>query len=96
MNRDCEKGLQLRLYFEHALKEWGWFDAYEQALEIMPVGPTQVHSFHIEARHAQAELNRARRAYVEHMSECLTCSGRLITPDAVDPIRQRLKTSKIQ
>ena len=24
---------------EHTLKEWGWFDAYERALELMPVGP---------------------------------------------------------
>src|SRR5258708_7033521 len=31
MNRDCKQGLQLRLHFEHALKEWGWFDAYEKA-----------------------------------------------------------------
>lgn len=27
MNRDCKAGLKLRLQFEHALKEWGWFDA---------------------------------------------------------------------
>jgi hypothetical protein len=76
MNRDCEKGLQLRLHFEHALKEWGWFDAYERALGLMPVGQPQ--------------------AYVEHMSECLACSKRLITPDAVDSIREKLKTSSIQ
>jgi len=96
MNRDCEKGLQLRLHFEHALKERGWFDAYERALELMPVGPPQVHTFHMEAKHAQSELSKARHAYVEHMAECLECSKRLITPDAVDTIRQRLKTSSIQ
>jgi len=92
MNRDCEKGLQLRLRFEHALKEWGWFDAYERALELMPVGPPQVHVFQIEARHAQAELYKARHAYVEHTSECLSCSKRLITPDALDTIRERLRS----
>jgi hypothetical protein len=96
MNRDCEKGLQLRLHFEHALKEWGWFDAYERALGLMPVGPPQVHTFHIEARQAQSELFKVRHAYVEHMSECLACSRRLIAPDAVDSIRERLKTSGIQ
>jgi len=90
MNRDCEKGLQLRLRFEHALKEWGWFDAYERALQLMPVGPPQVQTFHIEAKHAQSELNKARHAYVEHLSECLACSKRLITPDALDTIRERL------
>ena len=92
MNRDCEKGLRLRLHFEHALKEWGWFDAYERALELMPVAPPQVHAFQMEARHAQSELNKARRAYVEHMSECLPCSRRLITPDAVDTIREKLRS----
>jgi len=92
MNRDCEKGLQLRLHFEHALKEWGWFDAYERALELMPVCPPQVHVFQMEARHAQAELYKARHAYVEHMSECLACSKRLITPDALDTIRERLRS----
>jgi len=33
MSRDCQKGLQLRLHFEHALREWGRFDAYERALD---------------------------------------------------------------
>ena len=96
MNRDCDKGLQLRLQFERALKEWGWFDAYERALELMPLGPPQVHAFQMESKHAQSELNKARHAYVEHMSECLACSKRLITPDAILDIRERLKTSRIQ
>ena len=68
MNRDCKQGLRLRLHFEHTLKEWGWFDAYEQALELMPVGPPQVHEFQQEAQHAHSELIKARRAYIEHMA----------------------------
>jgi len=71
VNRDCETGLRLRLHFEHRLKEWGWFDAYERALELMPVDLSQVHEFQVEARHAQTELHKARHAYVEHMTECL-------------------------
>jgi hypothetical protein len=90
MNRDCEKGLRLRLHFEHTLKEWGWFDAYERALELIPVGISQVHEFQLEARHAHAELNKARHAYVEHMAECVACSLRLITSDAIVEIRDRL------
>ena len=43
MNRDCEDGLRFRLHFEHTLKEWSWFDVYEHALELIPVGPEQVH-----------------------------------------------------
>jgi len=95
MNSDCQKGLQLRLHFEHALREWGWFDAYERALELMPVGPLQVHAFQLEAKQAQSELYKARRAYVEHMSECLACSKRLITPDAVYAIREKLNNSRV-
>lgn len=95
MNRDCETGLRLRLHFEHTLKEWGWFDAYERALELMPVGPPQVHEFQVEARHALGELQRARRAYSEHMAECVVCSRRLITPDALAAIREKLHSSNV-
>ena len=96
MNRDCEEGLRLRLHFEHTLKEWGWFDAYERALELMPVGPPQVHEFQKEAQHALAELNKARHAYIKHMAQCLVCSRRLITSDAVVTIREKLKASQLQ
>jgi hypothetical protein len=96
MNRDCEEGLRLRLHFEHTLKEWGWFDAYERALELMPVGPPQVHEFQIEAQLAHSGLINARHAYVRHMAQCLVCSKRLITSDAVVTIRETLKTSRIQ
>jgi hypothetical protein len=96
MNRDCQSGLQLRLHFEHTLKEWGWFDSYERALELMPVGPVQVHDFQVEAAHAQAALQNARHAYVKHMAECVVCSRRLITDDAVAEIHEKLKNSKIQ
>jgi hypothetical protein len=95
MNRDCEKGFRLRLHFEHSLKEWGWFDAYERALELMPVGPAKVHEFQIEAKHAQAELQKIRHAYVEHMAECVVCSRRLITTDALIMIREKLGDSRL-
>ncbi len=32
-------------------KEWGWFDAYERALELIPVGMPHVHEFQKEAHH---------------------------------------------
>lgn len=95
MNRDCKQGLRLRLHFEHTLKEWGWFDAYEQALELMPVGFPKVHEFQIEAQHAHAELISARHAYVEHMARCLVCSRGLVTSDAVVAIREKLNSSRI-
>jgi hypothetical protein len=96
MNRDCKDGLRLRLHFEHTLKEWGWFDAYEKALELMPVAPPQVHEFQEEAHHAHAELIKARRDYIEHMASCLLCSRRLITSDAVVSIREKLNLSRLQ
>jgi hypothetical protein len=96
MNRDCKDGLRLRLHFEYTLKEWGWFDAYEKALELMPVGLPQVHEFQQEARHAHTELVKARHTYIEHMASCIVCSRRLITSDAVTAIRERLNTSPPQ
>jgi hypothetical protein len=96
MNRDCEKGLQLRLRFEQALKEWGWFDAYERAVEIMTVSVTEIDAFQIEARHARSALNRCRHVFVEHMASCLVCSRRLIVSDAVVTIREKLNDSGIQ
>ncbi len=81
---------------EHTLKEWGWFDTYEQALELMPVGPPRVHEFQIEANHAHSELIKARHAYVDHMARCLVCSERLVTSDAVVTIREKLNTSRLQ
>ncbi len=95
MNRDCKEGLRLRLHFEYTLKQWGWFDAYEQALELIPVGLPQVHEFQEEAHLANLELIKARHAYVEHMAHCLVCSRRLITSDAVTAIREKLNTPQI-
>lgn len=91
MNRDCEAGLRLRREFESTLKEWGWFDAYERAIAIMPVGPRKVHEFQKEANEAQSALVKSRHAYVEHMAHCLVCSGKLVTADAVLVIRAKLR-----
>ena len=95
MNRDCQEGLRLRLHFEHTLKEWGWFDAYERALELLPVGVSQVHEFQTEARHAHTELIKARNFYVEHMARCVDCSRRLVTADALSIIRGRLDDTRV-
>lgn len=96
MNRDCKDGLRLRLHFEHTLKEWGWLDAYERALELMPVGTQRISEFQKETHHANSELINARHNYVEHMTNCLICSRRLITSDALETIREKLNTSRIQ
>jgi len=94
MNTDYEEGLSLRRQFEIRLKEWGWFDAHERALEMMTVGLPKVHEFQQEAREAHSELVKSRHAYVQHMAYCLVCSGKLIVPDAVPTIRAKLKGSR--
>jgi hypothetical protein len=77
MNSGCEEGLRLRRRFESELKEWGWFDAYERAVEIMPVGLPKVHEFERQVKNAESALVKARYAYTEHMAHCsLRVAGR--------------------
>jgi hypothetical protein len=95
MNRDCAEGLRLRRRFEHELKEWGWFDAFEKAVEIMPVGLPKIHEFQMQVKSAESALVKTRHAYSEHMAHCIVCSGRLVTPDAISLIRERLKEASI-
>ena len=90
MNRDCPEGFRLRKDFEKELKEWGWFDAFERAVEIMPLGPAKVHEFQTRVKDAESGLFQARHAYSEHMAHCTICSRRLVTPDAISAIRERL------
>lgn len=91
MNTGCPEGLQLRARFESALREWGWFDAYERAVEILPLGLQRVAEFQKQVNCAESELTRARYAYAEHMGRCLLCSRGLIVSDAISAIREKLK-----
>lgn len=92
MNRDCTDGFRLRRQFETKLKRWGWFDAFEKAVELMPVGPAQAHEFQSQARRAQSELLNARFSYSDHIAHCVKCSRRLITPDAIPTIQERFES----
>lgn len=91
MNTGCREGLELRARFESALREWGWFDAYERAVEVLPVGPQRVAEFQKQVHNAESELARARYAYAEHMGHCLVCSRALIVPEAISVVREKLK-----
>jgi hypothetical protein len=93
MNRDCEEGLRLRKRFEDELGEWGWFDACEKAVETMPVGLPRVHEFQKQVKNAESALFKARYAYADHMSHCLVCSRRLVAPDAIEIIHDKLKVA---
>jgi hypothetical protein len=91
MNSGCQEGLRLRRRFETELREWGWFDAYEKAVEIMPVGLPKVHEFQRQVRNAESALFKARYAYTDHMAHCLACSSRLVVPDAIAIIQEKLR-----
>lgn len=93
MNKNCEEGLRLRRRFELELKEWGWFDACEKAVEIMPIGLPKVFEFQREVKNAESALFKARHAFAEHMAHCIVCSRRLITADAISVIHDKLKES---
>ena len=60
MNSDCAEGLQLRRHFEKELKEWGWFDAFEKAVENIPVGLSKVSEFQAQVKSAESALFKAR------------------------------------
>lgn len=91
MNTGCEDGLHLRRRFEQNLREWGWFDAYERAVEIMPLGLPRVHEFQRQLRNAESVLFKARYAYAEHMAHCMVCSRNLVVPNAVSIVHDKLK-----
>ena len=91
MNSGCEEGLRLRRRFETELREWGWFDAYEKAVELIPVGLPTIHDFERQVRNAESALVKARYAYSDHMAHCLACSRRLVLPDAIAIIQRKLR-----
>lgn len=91
MNRDCREGLRLRGRFEDELRQWGWFDAFERAIEIIPVGLTKIHEFQRQVKSAESSLFKARHAYADHMAHCLVCSRRLVAHDAISQIQEKLR-----
>ena len=93
MNRDCEEGLRLRKRLEQGLLQWGWFDAFARAAEIMPVGLPQSLEFQRQARAAETLLYKARFAYVDHMANCVVCSRRLVEPNAISIIQEKLRSA---
>lgn len=91
MNRDCEEGFRLRRRFEKELREWGWFDAFEKAIEIMPVGLPKLYEFQVRVKAAASALFISRRDYADHMAHCIACSRRLVVPDAIALIQEKLE-----
>jgi hypothetical protein len=95
MNTGCHDGVRLRKSFERDLLGWGWFEAYEKAVEIIPVGFPKVLEFQKQVRKAESSLFKSRHAYSEHMAHCLMCSRRLVVPDALSIIHEKLKQAEL-
>jgi hypothetical protein len=60
------------------LKEWGIAEADRQAVEMLPLGPTKLKEISQAARKSDGAHINARRAYAEHIAECLVCSRHLV------------------
>jgi hypothetical protein len=57
----------------------------------MPVGLLRIREFHAELGKAESALLKARHAYADHMALCLVCSRRVIEPDAIASIHEKLR-----
>ncbi len=75
MFTECEEGDRLCLLFESHLREWGWFDAFSKAIELIPVGLPKLSEFQKQEKLAESALYAARHACVEHITHCLICGG---------------------
>jgi hypothetical protein len=62
------------------MKKWGFAEADRQAVEILPLGPIKLKEISQTARQADTVHINARRAYAEHIANCLTCSKHLVMP----------------
>ena len=78
MRKHCKEGLRLYNLFMKALKEWGIAEADRQAVEILPLGLVKLKEISQAARKADGAHINARRAYAEHIAECLVCSRHLV------------------
>lgn len=78
MRKHCKDGLRLYNFFMKVLKEWGIAEADRQAVEMMPLGLIKLKEISQAARKADGAHINARRAYAEHIAECLVCSRHLV------------------
>ena len=78
MRKHCKEGLRLHNLFMKVMKEWGLAEADRQAVEIMPLGLVKLKEISQAARKADGAHISARRAYAEHVAECLICSRHLV------------------
>ena len=78
MRKHCNEGLRLCKSFESTLKEWAYAEVDRQAIEILPLGPIRLKEISLTARQSDSAHINARRAYAEHVANCLVCSAHLV------------------
>ncbi len=78
MRKHCREGMRLYNAFMNTLKEWGLAEADRQAVEMLPLGPIKLKEISQAARKADGLHINARRAYAEHIGNCLICSRHLV------------------
>lgn len=78
MREHCKISRPFLRRFEKALIQRGCLEADLQAAQILPLGILRISEIAQSARQAEKELVTARRAYVEHISECLVCSYHIV------------------
>jgi len=79
VRKHCKEGLRLYNSAVNALKEWGLAEVDRQAVEMLPLGPIKLREISQAARRADGIHINARRAYAEHIANCLVCSRHLVS-----------------
>ena len=72
--------------FEKSGSQCSRFKAAGQLL-----GLPRIHEFQKQVRNAESALFKTRYVYAQHMAYCVVCSRKLVLPDAVSIIHEKLK-----
>jgi len=78
VRNNCMEGLRLFNFFLEVLTEWGLAEVDRQAVEMLPLGPVKLKEISQAARKSDSIHIIARRAFAEHIANCLVCSRHLV------------------
>ena len=74
----CTVGRPLFRDFDKSIKRRACLEADLQAAQIIPIGMNRLREISRSVRQAEDKLIKARRLYVEHMTECIKCSRHIV------------------